>query len=637
MLAASAAEKVLTQAAQTAEQVTPIFGCRWEQHECKLGLKYRAEVFYSSSTALFSPSALDQTLWAQGIWDLNVDGTFFQQTLISRLNLRNKYRWGSLESIAATSTTPVKLGDTTVGDHLHYIGKQLFWLREGWLELDLKRVCSVETAGTQHFKLGIFPFELGRGIALGSAYAGSPGLLGFYADSTVDQNTPGFLLSGELLPTKLTYDLYLGLLRNWTDSFGRVNEKVYLNQLQTSDRGARGFGHVNFVIANRLRWLPWSVTAAEQVQQLVLEPYWLYNRDPEQPAIGQLDATSNLFTIGLATEYAGPKFELGCEWALNFGHQSVKSWDHNQINIVTDANGILSEQYTKIFTNDPSSTAIPTAATVTGANQAVVDRSSRSPAQNGQEIGSSGLYNALDRFSAPYRNHYHGAMCVVDGSWIISSRLRLSGTIAWASGDEHPNHNPAHQGVNYSDNHYQGFIGLQEYYSGKRVISLFVLGDNGIARPLSAAHNSDIGEFLPANTAGFSNLVYSGLALTGHQPIGYRSIDWNLGLLSYWQDFATKRYNLTLRRAEEQVAAKHLGVEYNLTVTANWLKEFKTFLVTGVFVPGQHYHDIRGEPLTSDDIATLEELNADQYTIGKTPLLWTNTAWVLNFGCEYAF
>ena len=136
---------------------------------------------------------------------------------------------------------------------------------------------------------------------LGSAYAGSPGLLGFYADATVDQNAPGFLLTGDLLPSKLTYDLYLGLLRNWTDSFGRVNEKIYRQELQPEQRGARGFGHVNFVWANRLKWLPLT----DDTNQLVLEPYWLYNRDPEQQASGAA-AASNLLTFPFPSHSSSP-------------------------------------------------------------------------------------------------------------------------------------------------------------------------------------------------------------------------------------------------------------------------------------------------------------------------------------------
>ena len=117
----SAATSVMLQAAQASEKQQDIFGCRWENNEFEVGLKNRDEIYYSHSTALLSPAALDQILWAQSIWDLKTKAKIADGALSSNVTIRNKYRWGSPESIASTSETPIKIGDTTIGNHLHYL------------------------------------------------------------------------------------------------------------------------------------------------------------------------------------------------------------------------------------------------------------------------------------------------------------------------------------------------------------------------------------------------------------------------------------------------------------------------------------------------------------------------------------
>lgn len=624
----SSPDSALIKAAKATEHQKEIFGCRWEDNEFEVALKNRVEIFYSKNCELFSGSPLDQVLWAQGIWDLKTKAKIGKM-VESYIVLRNKSRWGSPDSIAKTSSTPIRLADATFGDHSHYLSKQIFWLREGWVDINLNNTIGVDTCGIQHFKTGLFPFELGRGIVLGPAYAVSAGLLGFYADSTIDQNAPGFLLYGDLVKNRVSYDMYLGILRNWTDNFGRVNEKIYLSEADPEWNGSRGFGHVNFVYAMRLRLYPMS-TKCGCDSNLVIEPYFLYNRNPEVAIEFPADSASNLITPGLMIDYEGKKFEFGCEFAANFGHQTVYGWDSNQIEIKADAAGNLIEQYTKVY----SDSNLTNNALVTSANKAIVKKSLNSAELNGQEIGNSGLYNGDTRFNPKYRNIYKGFMFVADASWLFSKALKLSGTIGWATGDENPNRDLSGFGDSNMDGDYSGFIGLQEVYSGKRVISLFVIGPNAVLRPLSSGTTQNN---LPSKVTGFNNILYCGTALNFDKNFCTKAVNWNLGLLSYWQDYATKKFSIPLKRSIDEPASKHLGVEFNATLTMQFVKNLKGFLVSGIFLPGQHYQDIKGKALSKDDLAVLDQLNADGFSLSKTPLLGTKTAFVLNWGIEYAF
>ncbi len=621
--------------AKSKETQLEIWGCRWEENEFTMGLKTRLEYLYGKNCNMFSGSPLDQTMFMQGIWDLKTKAKI-GKFLESYLTIRNKYLWGSPDSIANTSTNTLKLADAKIGEHSHFLSKQIFWLREGWVDINLNHTIGVDTEGAQHFKTGLFPYELGRGISFGSAYAVSPGLLGFYADAVVDQNTPGFLLYGDLVKDRVLYDIYLGILHNDSDNFGRVNEKIYLQQKDPSWYGARGFGHVNFALATRLFWFPLKKSCGDPAT-LSFEPYFMYNHDPELKIEFPADSASNLITLGLASECETDQFQFGFEFAANFGHQSVKGWDSNIIEIDASDTGSLIEQYNKVLTSNPKTNPNAAHAPASAANKVIVSKSANNYQLNGQAIGTSGLYNSIDRFTPPYTNKYTGFMFVVDGSYIFKPELKLSGTLGWATGDENPNKDLNNFNESSIDGDYNGFIGLQEAYSGKRVISLFVIGANTVVRPTSAPTDSLQGTTFGSDSPGFSNLIYGGIALDLKSNFCTKAIDWNFGLLSYWQDIPTHKFNLSTKTASPELASRHLGVELNCTITINSTKNLKGFLIGGLFIPGQHYVDITGMPLGPNDLAILESIDADGIMLGSAPLLNSKTASVINFGLEYEF
>ena len=71
----------------------------------------------------------------------------------------------------------------------------------------------------------------------------------------------------------------------------------------------------------------------ENLGSFELEPYALYNRDPEQRVEFFGDASSRLGTIGLAGEYLSSCWEFGFDYAVNLGRQKVKGWDRNQVEL----------------------------------------------------------------------------------------------------------------------------------------------------------------------------------------------------------------------------------------------------------------------------------------------------------------
>jgi len=136
---------------------------------------------------------------------------------------------GILGSVGKTNPSEVKIGDTVVGYHAHTLPLQLFWMREGWVSFDLSELLGLSFAGDHVFKIGSFPFSLGRGISLGDAYAVGPEALGFWTESAIDQFAYGALLSGDVVSDALTYDFYAAILQNKCGTFGDTAAK-YLDK-----------------------------------------------------------------------------------------------------------------------------------------------------------------------------------------------------------------------------------------------------------------------------------------------------------------------------------------------------------------------------------------------------------------------
>lgn len=598
-------------------------------------LKNRTEAFYSKGVQLLSPSPLDQVVFTQTTWDLRTDASI-GDAIKSLLVIRHKGRWGNPNTIARTTTETIKIADAVTGAHNHFVGKQILWVREGWVDILLNEVFCLNNLKHKHYlTFGEFSFRLGRGIALGDAYAVSPGLLGFYSNNVIDQYAPGLLLHGNLREN-IKYDVYLGILENLSDSFDNVNEQIYAMQIGKRKCPQRGFGKLNYVFASRLFF--YLLTKERDCRSLIFEPYILYNNTPEQDVDFPSDANSKLVTVGAAFEYEGERWEWGGEFAQNFGRQRVKPWDRNLIQIKRDGKTAdLKLFYSEVLTKNPE-TGKMEPAPVTNKNKEIVNNSIQSPLLNGKEIGNTGLFNDINRFRAGYENIYNGFMFVTDASCKVSDTFKVKGTFGLASGDLDPNVDIDDPNDADVDGVYSGFIGLQELYSGKRVPSIFIVGPNQIARPLSVPSNQIPEEDLFAqNVKNFTNLMYFGVGFDWAPSFCKKQVNIKPNLLMYWHEHATKKFSLKKKETINELASKYLGLEINLFVDIQLLKNLKGFFVGGVFQPGQYFKDVRGTPLSKAQREALKEVNDTGYNKSRTLFLNDSTALSLNWGFEYIF
>lgn len=610
----------------------------------------KEEMFYGKNLSLLNSfNDFDQILYWRHILDISLDITFGTKSYGHKAievygTMRNRGVWGNPNGIANTTLSTVKLSETVFGSHNHSIPRHILWLRELWMQIDLGDAFHLALPSRQTFKLGAFKFELGRGIALGSAYAVGQQLLGFYSEDVIDQYAFGGQLSGFIFDPFLTYDLYAAILNNKSSTLGDTGEHIYGQEYGHLNSPERGFGKITFLVAGRAIWSP---LANKSCGKLNIEPYWLYYNEPEQRLETTGDAKAVLGTIGLASEYEGSYIACGFDWAVNLGFQDVKGWDRNTINI-NDINGSLVEVNSHVVykkSEDAPQSSSKKMPYIAGSIQNSINNTTRSEANNGQLIGKVELpfygsstketvymYNEENRFRDPYTNKLDGWMFVVDGALKKpddSFQVALAAGIA--SGDENPNRGN-------KDGVYSGFIGIQEIYCGKRVKSAFLLGSAGkLRRPLSLPVNRRQARYASA-VSSFTNIRFVGWSLTKKKNWqDERKLSFNPNMLCYWQDEPSPCFDINTKQDLNGRADQYLGTEINFFLDYWAMKSLKLYFVASVFIPGGHFDDIQGKPISAAQVRALDKFDRTGYDDERVPNISNNTAATFNIGLEYVF
>lgn len=606
-------------------------------------IKFKPESFYLKNVNLLNRNnPYDKIILSRSTIDYNLD-LFCQENRDSYeffTSFRNKAVWGNPESIAQTTDSGLKLLEATFGNHKHFITRHILWIREMWFKFCINDAFELDFANQHYFTMGAFPFELGRGISLGSAFAVGPRVLGFYSDNAIDQYAFGFKFSGDLWKSYLNYDIYGAVLENKSDSLTNTAAKIRGQEFGRKFEQERGAGSVNFIVASRLRWFPINRGSSK----LAFEPYAMYNYAPEQRVEINADANSKLGTIGLAGEWSLGNFECGFDTALNFGRQVVPGIDRNEIEFANDNGNVI---IVNSRVHDTAATG-PKTRYVPGSNtQKMINSAAESASQNGRLIGNVGgidLYNDVNRFRNPSVNQYTGWMFITDGACKfkigngIGSKLALMAGVA--SGGTNPNQDLFAPNDSNTNTKFTGFIPLQELYSGNpnRVQSVFLLGGTGKApRPLSIPVARDVIDRLPTLVSGFTNLVFLGSAFHLNAKYNDHAINLRPNLLVYWQQKATNAFDRITGASATTLARNYLGTEANFFFDAELFKECKIYLVSSMFVPGSHFTDIKGTPLNRDDLKALDQADKTGVIDDNNPRLSDNIAYTFNLGIECRF
>lgn len=614
--------------------------------EFKFGFKLRIpEFFYGKNLRLLNDdNPTDRVLFFRHTLDFNTEYRYGKpkcdhDMIYAKMTVRNKGVWGDPESIASTTLASIKELDAVFGEHRHGIPRHIFWIRELWLQLSLNDIASLPFCNQHTITIGAFPFELGRGIALGSAYAVDPSDLGFFNEVFIDQYAFGGKLSGEIIKGQLFYDIYGAILDTKSSSFDYTNTNTRGQQFGHRLDQARGFGIMNYVGAARLKWIPdYGKDVAVR-----LEPYALYAHSGEQRIEFSGDAKSDLITVGFAGEFEQGNLEWGFDTAFNFGRQTVFGWDRNIIKLENrDGTAVIVNSRVKQAPPGMEPTQKSPLALKVSQNQAIINQSPETAAENGQIIGTNNLGTLINdsfRFTDPYINRFRGSMFVFDfGYFVCKPDLKFCAGFGYASGDANPNKDEEFVGDSEVDGVYEGFIGLQEVYSGIRIKSAFLLSGAGrIPRPLTFPSEEILDPFA-TNVSRFTNIVYVGTSSYYRPSWSIRKWSFNPNFLAYWTDFASPFFDAQRQEnSRRRFARAFLGFEINAFIEAELLPDLRYFIIAALFLPGSFYRDIKGRPLSRAQQSFLDNRDKTGIVNSRVPLVGADKSFYLNTGLEYRF
>jgi hypothetical protein len=591
------------------------------------------------------------------------------------IDLRSRSTWGKPQSVATTTISTITHSDIIYGAHNHTIGIPLLYVRGVDLTLDLNElICNIpESYPVQKLKLGFFPFEIGRGISLGAAYLISPDVLSYAPADVIQEFAPGFMLYGSIdKNNQIDYRLYLAILKNLSGSSSDLIEKTKKTHYDSQLFPYRGTGVFNIVSACQIDWK----CVNNNDHKVILSPYVVIAHEGAGKVLIPEDSINNLVTYGF--EFSAEKtndWDIDLEFAHNVGSQYVFGIDTNTLNIEqrtcniennpnTSIGVITNSQVTFLgytdFNNNPQSIStdiINKNATFLGISsnrQNAINGVYKNSCSNGTIINfpeeGYSLKNSESRFRDPYQNIFSGSMVVFDISKnfkIYENNIKLAFAFGYASGSENPNKSLFKKNDHITNGNYNGFIGIQEIYSGKMVRSAFLMRGAGEMTRISSVpavileENGTILETVeyPSPISGFNNLLYLGSSINYTYQGSTYNWKWHPNILFYAQPDARMIYNeYAIKKLKKQEIDPFLGTELNLflEVISREFEGFKIFLVGSLFIPGQYYKDLREIPLAENQLNYINSKIKNQAT-EFTPLINNHIAYYINLGLEFKF
>ncbi|MFH1831245.1 MAG: hypothetical protein ABH827_00435 [bacterium] len=610
-----------------------------------VGGTIKGEHFFKKNNQMLNSKLPDELEFFKNVFDFTFDFAYgekkFEHKAVEAfVDLRHKGYWGlgsEYASSEATSPGNVRISDSLLGNHAHKNNKPLIWIKEGWLQVSASAVAGVHARNELHFlKLGWFPFEMGRGIALGSFYGMARELIGTY-NWDEDKAAPGILLTGEITKDKLAYDVYYSKFEERNKSLSYTLNTLKEQLIGRKTTPSRGVAKDNDLFATRLKW---TALNTDQYGKLNLEPYVFYNEASDQRIEILADSKTELGSVGLSAEHKYKNFEIGGDIAANFGDQYIHGIDRNVIKVERDKDGYLAEFFSHIYAR---SDAAKSSVLVTDDSKKVAKKQ----ATEGQTLVAGTSFRGtdplatdavfaskIDRFKNSYKNKLRGWMGVIDTAYTFEDwGLTLALTYGYASGDKNPY-------VTAENKTYKGFIGVNESYSGKRVKSIFY--DDRIMQVPSAL---EVNDRKAVQEMAFTNLHLTGLGATWKPAFAKaKKLSINPNMLLYWKDYASKKFAYELdnpRKGKvlDENASKFIGTELNLMVKSELLQDLNAYGNFGAFIPGAFYKDIKGVPTdTRDFFVTVIEQGAE--TDGEKPedyRLGNDVAYFVNVGLSYSF
>ena len=437
----------------------------------------------------------------------------------------------------------------------------IVYVEDAWFKLNIDTFCHTLNKNPTFFKIGFFEYIAGRGISLGYhddlsvEYLGWPGQGNF---TRFPQMPPGMLLHSNILED-LAFELYF---MKWRENDANLEDVTAPTRAQRlgAERTERGTNK------DRNSWvLKFQYTPPDKfLEDVYLEPYWIYTRAPDQMLEFDADASSHLHTFGAMLEFKKSNLDVNVEIAGQAGTQDVYGIDRN-IKMLSrnDSTGTTEEVFSHIAfkPKDPNIPAnlgrrkVP----VKYANKVspedyvaskdlnfiVNSDQNRNVHRQGQAIiGPNGkpltfpqgndpkaIYNSdlfgNARFRKPYKLDLNGFMAIADIGYTFDNYpFRVAGTAGHISGDGYPYNDE-------NDKTYHGFIPQRSRYKGLDVRSTLIFDRLVIPRPLNITYRT---MYAFNNLKDVSNLEFLGVGGTWYPFKKRTKAMLTANCIFFWED-----------------------------------------------------------------------------------------------------
>ena len=584
-------------------------------HNLDCGILFISDIsyYYYSSPSFFSKNCLNWQ-YVQQVTDI-ASSCSVEDYLLFKSVLRSRVFWGSGEQGIIVKDSKINFLNVNDFEHDHDFNLNFFWLREGWVSLDLSRFMCLNRS--LNLQIGLIPFEVGRGISYGYAYLQGKGFLGLDPSDVINEFPPGVLLSGEIYNSTnsvLTSDLFCSIIHNHSIYLEEIIEPIYKNRINRciadidikNNEFFRGFGHISSAFVWRLIY-----ERGFDSGSLVVQPYVLCAIIPEIDLRYEAEGKSKIVTLGCMLDYWGDNFIFNIEWAINKGNCHIYAWDKNYLNI-NNLDGSLIVENTAVF-QDSGARSL-----ATDQNQSIILNSPKGICFNGQEIGNN-LINSKKRFTQNRQIYLQGAMFVADFGYYITDCFQAAISFGFATGGEDP-------AYDNDDCSLGTFLPIQQLYTGFLVQTAFGMG-GPYFRPIEQDYSTS--EHYESYQRIFSDLKYFGYSLS-YSGLN-NTLTCKLNLLSFWSFISPKEFDFQTLKKGKGYLDSYLGTEIFAYLTYNMRTELIFFLAYSVFSPGGRYNNSKAGFYNQLDKYFM--YNYENYD----PSIKFNLVYLFNTGFEYYF
>lgn len=261
---------------------------------------------------------------------------------------RNESRYLSMEPADLQITS---LDGAHIGDHTHRQLVPLVFAEDAYFKINFDAFLRPFHKHPTSLQIGYFPYWIGRGVSLGYYVDGGVPHMGWGLDgdaNNLEQSPVGVLLSGQIIEN-LTATFYY---TKWQGITVFLGDTRFPSRIQRLDKPRPERGSCKDVET-------WAFKCDYKYKantwDMLLEPYIMYTRAPEQTIEVKADARSSLGTYGAMIEFNWKGFHVNIEAAGQFGHQNVFGIDRNVVQLKRDkVTGNVQEVNSHIFYGDPN-------------------------------------------------------------------------------------------------------------------------------------------------------------------------------------------------------------------------------------------------------------------------------------------